>query len=244
MNQSNDNPFITGTPYRVHDMTRPQPRIVEPGTEPFMHDPTQTPSDAIVLFDGTDLRRWRGINGAAAWKVENGYMEVVPGTGNIETHETLGDCQLHVEWASPEEVKGNGQGRGNSGVFMMGLYEIQILDCYNNPAYADGTTAAIYGEFPPLVNACRKPGEWQSLDIVWIAPRFEADKLLSPARATVLLNGIIVHHDTALVGPTTHRKLKEYEPPPLEGALALQDHKDLVRFRNIWYRPLRGYDEE
>jgi hypothetical protein len=240
-----ENPFIPGTPYRVHDMNRPQPTVVDPGANHLQNGPAGIPSDAIVLFDGTSLSGWLGPDGGeAAWKVEDGYMEVVPGTGKIRTRAEFGDCQLHVEWASPSEVKGDGQGRGNSGVFMMGRYEIQILDCYNNPAYADGSTAAIYGEFPPLVNACRKPGEWQSLDIVWIAPKFDGEQLVSPARVTIFLNGIVVHHDTALIGPTSHRKLKEYEAHPPEGPLALQDHKDLVRFRNIWYRPLKGYDAE
>jgi hypothetical protein len=232
-----DTPLIPGQPWKVHDSTRPQPRVVTPGTA------GSPPSDAVVLFDGTDLSGWECKRGGdAGWKVEHGYMEVVPKSGNIVSKEQFGDCQLHVEWAAPEEVVGDSQGRGNSGVFLMGLYEIQVLDCYENPTYADGLTAGIYGQFPPLVNACRKPGEWQTYDIVWVGPQFDGDKLLSPARLTVFQNGVLVHHDTVLTGPTTHRAVQPYEPHPPEGPLELQDHGDMVRFRNIWYRPLTGYD--
>jgi hypothetical protein len=198
-----------------------------------------------VLFDGTDLSGWVSkTGGEAQWKVENGYMEVVPGTGNIQTKEHFGDCQLHLEWAAPSVIKGEGQGRGNSGVFLMGRYEVQVLDCYENVTYADGTTGAIYGQFPPLVNACRKPGEWQEYDIIWEAPRFDGDRLVRPAFITVLFNGIVIHNHTQLLGHTAHRVLTEYIPHPPVGPLELQDHGDLVRFRNIWYRPLKGYDEE
>ncbi len=234
-----DTPLIPGSKFKVHDSTRPQPPVVTVGD-----DNAQPPSDAIVLFDGTDLSGWLNKeDGPAGWKVENGYMEVVPGTGYIHTKEELGDCQLHLELASPEVVKGDGQGRGNSGVFMMRKYEIQVLDCYQNPTYADGTSAAIYGEYPPLVNPSRAPGKWQTYDIIWIAPRFDGEKLISPARVTVLFNGVVVHHDVALTGPTTHRAVLEYTAHPEKGALELQDHSDLVRFRNIWYRPLKNYDE-
>lgn len=233
-----DTPLIPNSKFKVHDSTRPQPRVITPPTG------NNAPSDAIVLFDGSDLSGWSGKNGSdAAWKVENGYMEVAPGSGNIRTRAEFGDCQLHLEWAAPEVVKGNGQGRGNSGVFLMGRYEIQVLDCYQNPTYADGTTGAIYGEFPPLVNACRAPGEWQTYDIIWVAPRFHGETLVSPARTTVILNGIVLHHDTELTGPTTHRAVEPYKMHPENGPLELQDHGDLVRFRNIWYRPLSNYDE-
>ena len=235
-----DTPFLPGSKYRVHDSNRPQPRVVTPGER--LGDP---PSDAIILFDGTDLSNWVSSRdgGPARWKVENGYMEVVAGTGDIQTKEHFGDCQLHIEWMAPAEVKGESQGRGNSGVFMMGLYEIQVLDCYQNPTYADGTTAAIYGQYPPLVNACRKPGEWQTYDIIWEAPRFEGDKLIRPAYVTVLHNGIVVHNHVELLGPTGHRTLPKYRPHPPVGPLRLQDHGNPVRFRNIWYRVLKGYDE-
>jgi len=239
-----DTPLIPGSQCRVHDNTRPQPRVVTPGTESSQETPGQAPSDALVLFDGTDLSSWRNADGnEAGWKVENGYVEVVKGAGSIFTREDFGDFQLHLEWAAPAEIESESQGRGNSGVFLMGAYEIQVLDCYENPTYADGSTAAIYGQCPPLVNACRKPGAWQGYDIIWIAPRFEGDKLASPARVTVLHNGVLVHHDKELLGKTRHRDAAEYEAHSPTGPLELQDHGNPVRFRNIWCRPLPGYDE-
>jgi Domain of Unknown Function (DUF1080) len=234
-----DTPIIPGTPFRVHDGTRPQPRIVRAGTASTQEKPGEPPSDAVVLFDGADLLKWVSVKrGDAGWRVENGYVEVVPDTGDIQTREHFGDCQLHLEWAAPAMVTGGGQARSNSGVLLMGLYEIQVLDCYENPTYPDGATAAIYGQYPPLVNACRKPGEWQCYDIIWITPRFDGNQPVRPAYATVLHNGIVVHHHTALLGPTQHRQLASYRPHPPTGPLRLQDHGDLVRYRNIWYRPL------
>ncbi len=234
-----DTPYIPGSRYRVHDGTRPQPRVVAPGTASTADAAGKPPADAVVLFDGRDLSAWVGRNGEpAAWKVDGGYMEVAPGTGDIVTREAFGDCQLHLEWATPAEVRGNSQGRGNSGVFLMGLYEIQVLDCYDNPTYADGTAAAIYGEYPPLVNASRPPGEWQTYDIVWLAPRFEGERLITPPYATVLHNGVVVQYHRALIGPTSHRRVVPWVAHPPQGPLKLQDHKDPVRFRNIWYRPL------
>jgi len=238
-----DTPMLPGSQWRVHDSKRPQARVITPGTESSQEAAGQAPSDAVILFDGTDLSGWSGRDGNAQWKVENGYMEVVPGTGNIETKEHFGGCQLHLEFATPSEVKGESQGRGNSGVFLMGRYEIQVLDCYENPTYADGATAGIYGQWPPLVNACRKPGEWQMYDIIWVGPKFDGDKLVGPPRVTVLHNGIVAHHDQPLNGPTGHRNVPPVEVHPPEGPLNLQDHGDLVRYRNIWYRPLTGYDE-
>ncbi len=240
---NDDTPIIPGTNYKVHDSQRPRPRVVEPPEPSTQESPGRPPSDAVVLFDGKDLSNWAGKNGPAEWKVENGYMEVVPGTGNIESRSHFGDCQLHVEWAAPEKVEGDSQKRGNSGVFLMGQYEIQVLDTYDNPTYADGGAGAIYGQCPPLVNACRRPGEWQTYDIIWIAPRFEGDKVLSPARVTVIHNGVLLHHDKELIGPTTHKTVKPYTAHPVTGPLMLQDHGDLVRFRNIWYRDLPKYDE-
>lgn len=239
-----DTPTIPGSSYKVHDGTRPQPRVVTPGTAGTPERPGERPSDAVTLFDGTDLSGWTTQKGEpAGWKVENGYMEVVPGTGDIQTRAQFGDCHLHLEFAAPSVVKGASQGRGNSGVFLMGLYEIQVLDCYDNPTYADGTTGAIYGQYPPLVNACRPPGEWQTYDIIWEAPRFDGDTLTRPAYVTVLFNGVVLHHHQELQGPTQHRQVAEYKPQAAEGPLKLQDHGDLVRFRNIWYRPLTGYDQ-
>jgi hypothetical protein len=235
--------MIPGSQWRVHDSRRPQPPVVTPGTFSTPEQPGRPPSDAVVLFDGTDLSRWTGRDGEARWKVENGYMEVTR-TGSIETREHFGDCQLHIEWAAPVEVKGDSQGRGNSGVFLMGRYEIQVLDGYENPTYADGLTAALYGQYPPLVNACRRPGEWQTYDIFFVAPRFDGSRLVSPAYATVVHNGVLVHHHQALMGPTGHRNTSSYDKPhPPEGPLSLQDHGNPVRYRNIWMRRLKGYDQ-
>ena len=236
-----DTPLIPGTRWRVHDRARPMPRAVTPGA-----DIRLPPSDAVVLFDGTDLSGWRSCEsvGPAQWKLENNYMEVVPGTGDIRTTREFGDCQLHVEFAAPGVVAGSSQGRGNSGVFLMGRYEIQVLDCYDNPTYADGATAAIYGQYPPLVNACRPPGEWQTYDIVWIAPRFDAARLVSPAYCTVIHNGVVVQYHRPLIGPTAHRVVADWRPHPPVGPLRLPDHTNPVRFRNIWYRDLGVLEEE
>jgi len=241
-----DTPVLSYGKYKVHDSARPQPRVVTPGTEMTQAAPGAAPSDAVVLFDGKSLDGWvsaRDTSQPAGWKVEKGYMEVMPGTGDIQTKEQLGDIQLHVELAEPEVVKGESQGRGNSGVFLMGRYEVQVLDNYDNPTYADGTSCAIYGEYPPLVNACRKPGEWQTYDIIWEAPRFKDGKIVHPAAITVIQNGIVVHNHIKLLGPTTHRTILPWIEHPEVGPLKLQDHGDLVRFRNIWYRQLKGYDE-
>ncbi|MBM3189092.1 MAG: DUF1080 domain-containing protein [Chloroflexi bacterium] len=239
-----DTPMLPGGQWHVHDGRRPQPRIVTPGTESSQLRPGRPPSDAIILFDGTDLSQWKGRDGAAQWRVADGYMEV-NGTGNIETIEHFSDCQLHLEWAAPGELKGSSQGRGNSGVFLMGRYEIQVLDGYQNPTYADGMTGAIYGQYPPLVNACREPGVWQTYDIFFTAPRWEGQRLVHPAYVTVVFNGVLLHHHQEIMGPTGHRILAFYDTPhPTTGPLMLQDHGgDKVRYRNIWYRPLKGYDE-
>jgi len=239
-----DTPFIPGTPFRVHDSARPQPPVVTPGTASTQERPGAPPSDAVVLFDGSDLSGWTSVEGGEArWNVADGVMEVASRSGDIRTREEFGDCQLHLEWAAPAEVKGESQGRGNSGVFMMGRYEIQVLDCHDNPTYADGTTAALYGQYPPLVNACRKPGEWQTYDIVWEAPRFEGDRVVRPAYLTLLHNGVVVHNHAEVMGGTGHRTPPAYQSHPPVGPLRLQDHGDLVRYRNIWYRPLKLYDQ-
>lgn len=237
-----DTPILPDSGFHVHDGDRPQPRVVHPGTAPTGDTAGTPPSDAIVLFDGSSLEDWVGRDGAARWKIEAGYLEVTPGTGDIRTAKSFGDIQLHVEWASPVVVKGEGQGRGNSGVFLMDRYEIQVLDCYDNLTYSDGTTGAIYGQYPPLVNACRKPGEWQTYDILWTAPRWEGETLASPAYVTVLHNGLVLHHHKALQGGTGHRNIPGYTPHG-DGPIRLQDHGDLVRFRNIWARPLESYDQ-
>jgi hypothetical protein len=226
-----DTPLLPGGKWHVHDPDRPPPRSVS------AREPGAPPSDAIVLFDGKDLSAWKNGDKPAGWKVENGYAEV-NGTGNIETRESFGDCQLHVEWAEPAKVEGESQGRGNSGVFLMGRYEIQVLDSYDNRTYADGQCGALYGQEPPLVNACRKPGEWQSYDIVFRAPRFEGDKLASPGVVTVLQNGVVVQHAQPFLGATVHRALAQYSPHAPTAPLALQDHGNPVRYRNIWIRRL------
>lgn len=238
-----DTPLLPGGKWRVHDGNRPQPKVIDPGTASTPQQPGRAPSDAVILFDGSDLAQWQSLRdgGAARWKIENGYAEVVPGTGDIRTKDSFGDCQLHLEWAEPAVIKGEGQGRGNSGVFLMGVYEIQVLDCYQNQTYPDGTTAALYGQYPPLVNACRKPGEWQSYDVLFVAPRFEGKNVVTPAFITVLQNGVVVQHHRALQGSTMHRELSNYKLIASKGPLALQDHGDLVRYRNIWIRALDFY---
>ena len=203
------------------------------------------PSDAIILFDGKDLSKWDSIGGdSAKWRLEENYMEVSPGTGDIQSNIYFRDVQYHLEFACPTEIKGESQGRGNSGVFIMGLYEIQILDGYKNPTYADGITASIYGEYPPLVNACREPGAWQSYDILWSAPQFDGIDLIRPAIVTVIHNGVVVHNNLEVLGPTGHRNVYPYKAHASKGPLRLQDHGDLVRFRNIWARPIGTYDED
>ncbi len=237
-----DTPFLPGKRWRVHDDARPRPRIVEPGTESTPDSPGRPPSDAVVLFDGSDMSNWeqrkRGKTLPPAWTVENGYMQVMPGTGGHITKQRFSDIQLHIEWAAPPEPSGSSQGRGNSGVLIMGLYEVQILDSYDNISYADGQAGAIYGQFPPLVNASRRPGEWQSYDIIFEAPRFEADKLQRPAFATVLHNGVLLHHRRELLGPMRHRRVSEYVPHEPKLGILLQAHGNPVRYRNIWARPL------
>jgi hypothetical protein len=175
--------------------------------------------------------------------VENGYFEVVPRSGDITTKDKFGDVQLHVEWAAPREVRGTSQNRGNSGIFLQGRYEVQVLDSYQNPTYTDGQAGAIYGQWPPLVNPARRPGEWQSFDIVFEAPRFEDGRLLKPAYLTVFLNGVLLHNRKEVAGPTVHRAVAKYTAQPAEDSLMLQDHGSPVRYRNIWVRRLQGYDQ-
>lgn len=228
------------TRWKIHDPDRPLPTIVTPGTASTQDAPGKAPSDAIVLFDGTSLEQWLSNDGSTAkWKVENGYFEVVPKTGNIHTKNAFGDCQLHVEFSEPTPPHGESQGRGNSGVFLMSTYEIQVLDSYENKTYADGQAAAVYGQYPPLVNASRPPGQWQSYDIVFRGPRFENNgKLLHPARITVFQNGVLVQDNVEPTGPTEHGERPPYKPGPDKMPLALQDHGQPVRYRNIWLRPL------
>ena len=180
----------------------------------------------------------------AGWKVENGYMEIAPRSGTISTREPIGDCQLHIEWATPQQVVGSGQGRGNNGVNIYGQYEIQVLDSFNNPTYADGGAGAIYGQWPPLVNSSRGPGEWQTYDIVWEGPRWDADgKNTRKASATVLHNGVVIHNKTEAFGRTGHRMFGNYDKVgPTKGPIELYEHGNPVRFRNIWIREVKPYD--
>ena len=225
------------TRWPIHSTDRPQPPVVKP---PAGGSSVAPPSDATVLFDGTDLSKWQKENGqAAAWKVENGYAEVVPGSAGIATRDGFGDAQLHVEWMSPLPATGDGQNRGNSGVFLMGRYEVQVLDSYDNKTYPDGQAAAVYGQYPPLVNATRPPGEWQTYDIIFHRPRFDASgKVTRPARMTVLHNGVLVQDDVVLSGPTAHTRRPPYERHADRLPMSLQDHGTRVRFRNIWIRDL------
>ena len=230
--------------WKIHDLDRPLPAIVDPGTASNQDSPGRPPSDAVVLFDGKDLSKWAHKDGSPAkWKVESGYLETVPKTGYLYTREAFGDCQLHVEFAEPVPPQGESQGRGNSGVFLMGLYEIQVLDSYENKTYADGQAAAVYGQYPPLVNAARPPGQWQNYDIVFHGPRFDkAGKLLRPARVTVLHNGVLVQDNVELTGPTANKARPPYSPHSEKLPLALQDHSNPIRFRNIWIRELKTPD--
>jgi Domain of Unknown Function (DUF1080) len=225
--------------WKIHDPDRPLPPIVDPGKASTEEAPGRAPSDAVVLFDGKDLSKWVDKDGKpAGWKVENGYLQVVPHAGYIFTREAFGDCQLHVEFAEPSPPHGDSQDRGNSGVYLQGLYEIQVLDSYQNKTYADGEAAAVYGQYPPLVNASRPPGHWQTYDIIFHGPRFSGDKLTRPARVTVLHNGVLVEDNVELTGPTAHGERPPYKPGPDKLPLALQDHENPVRFRNIWIREL------
>ena len=232
-----DTPFLPNSKWRVHDSNRPHPPLVTPGPA---GPAVPAPSDAVVLFDGKDLSKWRVYEKGtpARWKIEGDAMVVVAGTGTIESTEKFGDVPLHVEVATPAKVEGHSQERGNSGVFLMSRYEIQILDSFENVTYADGQAGAIYGQFPPLVNASRKPGEWQTYDIVFTAPRFKGSELASPARVTVLHNGVLVQDNQTLIGATKHRVVGTYEAHSDAEPILLQDHGNPTRFRSIWARRL------
>ncbi|MDI1313866.1 DUF1080 domain-containing protein [Prosthecobacter sp.] len=229
-----EKPFTPGGIYRQGDMQRPRPTVITPPTA------TTAPSDAVVLFGGKDLSKFirkprkddKDQSDVPNWKIENGYAEITPKGGDIDTRDKFGSCQIHLEWATPAEVVGKSQGRGNSGVLIHGWGEVQVLDSYENDTYPDGQAGAIYSNYPPLVNASRKPGEWQSYDIICECAQFdEKGNVLQPARITVLLNGVIVQHAAPL-----ETKLQEV-------GFALQDHHNPTRYRNIWVRPLHRYDE-
>jgi hypothetical protein len=228
-------------PWTVHDRNRSQPMLVAPGTFSTLAQPGKPPSDAIVLFDGTDLSKWEADEGNGVptkWIVKDGAMECVPKSGYIRTKDKLGDIQLHVEWAAPTKAEGESQGRGNSGVFLMGLVEVQVLDNYNNPTYADGFAGSVYGVNPPLANALQPPGQFQVYDIVFRRPIYKDGKELDPGSITVFENGVLVQDHTMLEGGTGHMARSKPGPFPEAGPLKLQDHGNPVRYRNIWYRPL------
>lgn len=236
----NDTPQITGQKWRVHDMTRPRPVKVMPGALATGGTP---PSDAVILFDGKDLSQWSSqVSGGALqepkWKVEQGYMEIVPGTGKLVTKQSFGDCQLHLEWMIPDSATGKGQGRGNSGVELMTRYEIQVLESNQNLTYADGGAGAIYGVWPPLANPARPQGQWNVYDIFFEAPHFDGAKVAKPANITVVFNGVLVQNHKEFLGTTTWRANGVYTPHPAEQPLSLQDHSQPVRYRNIWMRNL------
>ena len=214
----------------------PAVRIITPGKTNV-----DAPSDAIVLFNGKDANQWKSVKDGSPvkWKIEGDALVVEGGTGNIETKEGFGDCQLHIEWRTPAEVKGTSQGRGNSGIFLMGRYELQVLDNYDNRTYSNGQAASIYKQTPPLVNACRKPGEWQTYDILFTAPTFQEDGTVkTPARITVFHNGVIVQNNTTIWGGTQYIGTPNYEKHSAKEPIELQDHGNPTAFRNIWIRPL------
>jgi hypothetical protein len=221
--------------WRVHDGNRPQPTVVTPGPLAGVSAP---PADATILLGPNgDLSAWQHAGGKpVTWSVADGIL--LTGRGSIETKASWGDVQLHVEFATPTQVRGDGQGRGNSGVYLAGLFEIQVLDSYNNPTYPDGQAAAMYGQFPPLVNASRPPGEWQAYDIAFTAPRYSGTTLQAPASVTVMHNGVLVHNARQFWGPTAHQRIDPYTPASVRGPIRLQDHSNPVRYRNIWIREL------
>lgn len=224
----------------VHDMNRPAPPVVKPGTESSQDQPGKAPSDAIILFDGTNLSGWTSSKGGPAkWIIRDGYMEVVKGAGNIKTKQHFGSCQLHIEFATPRKITDKSQDRGNSGVFLMSTYEVQVLDSYENSTYPDGQCAALYGRVLPLVNASREPGQWQTYDIIFHRPVFEVDKVVKKAMFTVFHNGVLVHDNVELQGGTNwidEHTISNYSPHEDKLPLMLQDHDNPVRFRNIWIR--------
>ena len=219
--------------WKQHDSDRPKPPVIEPATP---GKPVAPPKGAVVLFDGSSLAAWQTSGGQpAGWKINDGAMEIVPGSGEIQTKDAFGDVQLHFEWSTPEPPSGIGQDRGNSGIFLMGLYELQVLDSYLANTYTDGQAAAIYGQYPPIFNASRPPGEWQSFDVAFRRPHFgDSGTLLEPARITVVHNGILVQNNEEILGPTHWLRWRTYEQHESQAPIKLQDHGHPVRFRNIW----------
>lgn len=230
------NSFCQNNEPKLTEVWEPEPRIVSPGKSN-----ADAPSDAIVLFDGTtQLKEWENEKGLPAqWILKEGVMTVAKGKGAIQTKQSFGDCQLHIEWRSPAVVKGEGQGRGNSGIFLMGIYELQVLDSYKNRTYSNGQAGSIYKQTPPLVNATRQPGEWQTYDIVFTAPRFNKDGFVkTPARITVFNNGVLIQNNTTVWGATQYIGIPKNKIHDEKAPLVLQDHGDEVSFKNIWIREL------
>src|SRR5882724_8654795 len=223
----NDTPILPGLKWHVHDPDRPHPPVVTPGASPYA-----PPSHTIVLFNGKNLSKWaqegrgpdKGKTVDPQWPVKDGYFEVGANNGDLFTREKFGDCQLHIEFSEPPDIKGTSQGRGNSGVLLMHRYEVQVLDAFKNPTYADGQAGAIYGQWPPLANPSRPPGEWNVYDIVFEAPKFEGAKLVKPAYFTVFMNGVLLHNRQASMGPMVYRQVAHYTPQPAEDSLVLQNH--------------------
>jgi hypothetical protein len=235
-------PIIDGQPWRVHDMSRPYPPQITPSNVPG-----GPPSDAIILFDGHNLDAFKsgkgliGPYGPPTWHIIGNEVECDPGKGDLVTKEKFGDIQLHLEWRSPTPPTGSSQGRGNSGVILMGRYEIQVLDSWDNPTYPDGEAGAIYSQWPPMVAPTKHPGEWNTYDIFFEAPRMDGDKLLKPAYVTVVYNGVLVQNHMAISGPTAQDN-SHYTATPAEDVFFLQDHHNTVRYRNIWVRRLAPRD--
>jgi hypothetical protein len=251
-NAEHQGPQQPWSPFKVHDMTRPVPPIVAPGTPSTQEQPGKAPSDAIILFDGKDLSEWQSKDGSPpTFSLKDGVMlstnvEDPKKTKDVETKQRFGDVQLHVEWAEPTPGEGTSQGRGNSGVFLMGLFETQVLDNFNNPTYPDGQCGSVYGQYPPQVNVCKPPGEWQTYDIIFHHPRYEGDKMIEPAFITTIQNGVLIQDHQRIEGPTGHMHVASYPEGKqlLSGPVALQFHHNAVHYRNIWVRPLEALEEQ
>jgi len=244
--KTNEIPYMSIDGITVHEedpAVLPQPQVVASATESTQEKAGRAPSDAVVLFDGTDMSKWSATDKSPTkWEMKDGAMRPVKGSGMIQSKQEFGSCQLHVEFATPQKVEGSGQGRGNSGVFLMGRYEVQVLDSYENKTYPDGQAGALYGRKPPQVNASRKPGEWQTYDIVFHRPVFENGKVVKRATFTVFHNGVLIHDHVELSGGTSWRgshSISGYEPHGDKGPIQLQDHGNPVVFRNIWVRELK-----
>jgi hypothetical protein len=221
--------WVTGQEY-LNGIKWTAPAIVTPGAQN-----AEPPSDAVVLFDGKDKSQW---NNADSWEVKEGVL--ICGKSEIRSKAEFGDCQLHIEWSAPTPPKGSGQGRGNSGVFMMGRYELQVLDSFDNLTYFDGQAGAIYKQTPPMANAMRRPGEWNTYDIIWTCPKFKEDGTLdTPAYITAVHNGVLILNHFQLLGDTPFNRPPQYKAHPSKGPIAIQDHGNPVRFRNIWIREIK-----